>query len=407
MIKPKGTQDILPEDSGKWQFVEEVFRGICSDFGFSEVRTPTFEYTELFERGVGETTEIVNKQMYTFDDNSKRSLTLKPEGTAGVIRALIENKLYAKTLPLKLFYETPCFRYEKPQAGRLREFHQFGIEIIGSDEMSADAITIKLGDEFFRRLGITEIDLKINSIGCPDCRGKYREALVSYFEKHESELCETCKARLKTNPMRILDCKSEVCKELAKDAPIILDYICEKCASDFESLKKNLDNFNVKYEVDPRIVRGLDYYVKTAFEFVSRSDVAKATVLGGGRYDSLVKELGGPELPGVGFGLGIERLLSEIADETFAKKQVKGKTLIIGLGDDGEKKQALLFSKLISEGEAVLIDEKKRSLKNQLKFANAIGAEKVIIIGDEEIKKGKMVVRNMKEGTQSEEELLV
>jgi histidyl-tRNA synthetase len=406
MNKPKGTQDILPAESRSWQFVSMAFRETCERFGFAEIRTPTFESTELFARGVGETTDIVGKQMYTFSDLSGRSLTLKPEETAGVIRAVIENKLYAGTMPLKLYYETPCFRYENPQAGRFHEFHQFGIEILGSADMLADAVVIKLADVFFKRLELDALDLKINSIGCPKCRPKYREALISYFNDKKGELCETCNGRLEKNPMRIFDCKSEICQGVAKDAPVILDYLCEECAADFDALKKNLDVLEVSYEVDPRIVRGLDYYTKTAFEFVSRKVVAKATVCGGGRYDGLMAELGGPEVSGIGFGLGIERLLAELDfDALFAGEKKDERTLIIGMGEAGEEEALKLFGKMQAAGKTAFLDEKKRSLKKQLKYADKLGLEKAIIIGDDELAKGAVTVRDLRTGEQVSEPL--
>ncbi|MDR2456976.1 MAG: histidine--tRNA ligase [Clostridiales Family XIII bacterium] len=399
MNKPRGTNDILPKDSGKWQFVEEKFREVSKRFNFSEIRTPTFESTELFLRGVGDTTDIVSKQMYTFNDLAGRSLTLKPEGTAGVCRALIEEKLYAGVMPLKFFYQTNCFRYEKPQDGRRREFHQFGVELIGSYNMLSDAVVIKLGKTFFDELDIKNIILKINSIGCKKCRPKYYETLKTYFRENESKLCETCRIRMEKNPMRILDCKSETCKKIAKGAPIILDYICEDCKTDFEKLQEYLNAFNIDFIIDPFIVRGLDYYTKTAFEFL----IGGMAILGGGRYDELIEELGGPKLSGVGFALGVERLLLEIPSSAFLIDEDK-KYLIIGVGDSGERKAIELYNKMTSEGKKVLLDENMRNIKGQFKYADKIGITDVVMIGDKEIEKNIFTIKNMKTGEQKEVE---
>ncbi|MFR6258318.1 MAG: histidine--tRNA ligase, partial [Anaerovoracaceae bacterium] len=306
---PKGTKDMMPDQAYKWHYIEEAFADICRRYGFSEIRTPVFEHTELFKRGVGGTTDIVQKEMYSFTDYGDRNITLKPEGTSPVVRAYTEHKLFAAVQPTKLYYNIPCFRYEKPQSGRLREFHQFGIETFGTSDMMADAEIISLAKDFLEEMGITDIELRINSVGCPQCRKKHREALREFLKPKYDDLCSTCKDRYEKNPMRILDCKSPVCQELIKGAPMMLDYLCDDCRDAFEDLKKNLDAMEIQYVVDPAIVRGLDYYTKTAFEFVTEKIGAQGTVCGGGRYDHLVEEIGGPETPGVGFGLGKERLL--------------------------------------------------------------------------------------------------
>ena len=306
---PKGTKDMMPDQAYKWHYIEKAFTEICRKYGFDEIRTPVFEHTELFQRGVGDTTDIVQKEMYTFQDYGKRSITLKPEGTSPVVRAYTEHKLYAGVQPTKLYYNIPCFRYEKPQSGRLREFHQFGVETFGTADMMADAEIISLAYDFLQEMGITDIELRINSVGCPHCRKKHREALREFLKPKYDQLCDTCKDRFDRNPMRIIDCKSPVCHELVEGAPTTIDYMCDDCADAFEQLKSNLDAMGIEYTVDPGIVRGLDYYTKTAFEFVTTKIGAQGTVCGGGRYDHLVEEIGGPATPGVGFGLGKERLL--------------------------------------------------------------------------------------------------
>lgn len=303
----RGTQDVLPKDSYKWQYVEKTLLETAGLFGFSEMRVPVFEHTELFLRSVGDTTDVVQKEMYTFDDKGGRSITLRPEGTSGAVRCLLEHGLHNDALPVKASYILSCYRYEKPQAGRLREFHQFGIECFGAPLPSADAEVISVAHTAFERFGLKNIELQLNSIGCPECRKKYLEALKGYFEGKKNELCDTCKDRLSRNPMRILDCKSPVCHEIAKDAPIMLDYLCDDCREHFEQVKARLSAMNIDYVINPAIVRGLDYYTRTVFEFVSTEIGAQGTVCAGGRYDGLVSEMGGPELPSLGFGMGLER----------------------------------------------------------------------------------------------------
>lgn len=336
---PRGTKDILPRDVYRWRFVEEKFIEICRDFNYKEIRTPTFEHTELFERGVGETTDIVEKEMYTFIDKGGRSITLKPEGTAPVVRAFIENNIYAEQQPSKFYYIIPAFRYERPQSGRLREFHQFGIESFGSSDPAIDAEVISLAVNFFSRLGINDLKLHINSVGCPECRRTYNAALKEYLKPKLQELCTDCRSRYERNPMRVLDCKVD--SNRLKDAPIMLDYLCDDCKAHFNKLKEYLDILGIGYEIDPRIVRGLDYYTKTAFEIISENIGSQGTVCGGGRYDGLVKECGGPDVPGIGFGLGIERLLSVL--DAYGIKIPEPKPLDVYVAPVGDevKKTAL------------------------------------------------------------------
>jgi histidyl-tRNA synthetase len=309
ITKPRGTEDVLPKDSKLWQYIENTARGVCDLYGYMEIRTPVFEHTELFQRGVGDTTDVVQKEMYTFEDKGGRSITLKPEGTASLARSYIENSLYANPQPTKLFYITPCFRYEKPQSGRLREFHQFGIECFGAGSAATDAEVISLASMFLAELGLKGISLNINSIGCPVCKKDYNEKLRAYFEEYKGELCPTCLERLDKNPMRIIDCKSEICSKIAAKAPKMVDHLCDECHNHFEETKERLDNMGIEYTVNPDIVRGLDYYTKTVFEFVSDCLGAQSTVCGGGRYSGLVEQLGGKPADGIGFAAGLERLI--------------------------------------------------------------------------------------------------
>jgi len=398
---PKGTKDILPSDIYKWQWVENKWREICKKHGFLEFRTPMFEHTELFQRGIGDTTDVVQKEMYTFTI-SDRSLTLKPEGTSPVVRSFIENKLYTGTMPAKYYYITPCFRYEKMQKGRQREFHQFGIEIFGSNNMLADTEVIALGFEFLKACGI-ETKLHINSIGCPTCRTQYRKALQDFLRPNLECLCDTCKDRFERNPMRILDCKSPICQKYAEGAPKMLDYLCDDCKESFESLKHNLDILEIPYEVDPGIVRGLDYYTKTAFEFVSDKLGAQSTVCGGGRYDNLVEEIGGPKTAGVGFGLGIERLLliMEASNVDF-KKENDCDVFIAALGKAAQEKALSLVTLLRKEGIKADLDLLARGLKAQMKYADRLGAKYCLMIGDNELEKGIAVFRDMANSSQEE-----
>ncbi len=396
---PKGTKDVLPKDSYKWQYIESVARKTAKEFAVSEIRTPTFEHTEVFLRGVGETTDIVNKEMYTFMDKGDRSITLKPEGTAGVARAFVENGLYSGALPCKLFYITPCFRYERPQAGRLREFHQFGVEVLGSSSPVTDAETIILAKTFLDNIGAKNVTLYLNSIGCADCRKKYGEALKKYLSDNFDNLCPLCKDRFAKNPMRVLDCKNEECKKLTQNAPSILDYICDDCSSHFNSVQKLLKSANVEFKINANIVRGLDYYTKTVFEFVSENIGAQGTVCGGGRYDKLVSEFGGPNVPGIGFATGIERLLLLLENSgTQIPNENKVKIYIAPMGEKEAEKAFELTALIRKEGITAETDHMGRGIKAQFKYADKIGAEYVAVIGSDELEKGVLTVKNMKDG---------
>ena len=397
--KPKGTLDILPSEIGVWQYIENTVRSLTKIYGFSEIRMPTFESTELFCRGVGDTTDVVGKEMYTFIDKDGSSLSLRPEGTAGVARSVIENGLYAGAMPLKLFYLSNFFRREKPQAGRSREFWQFGTELYGSSSPEADAQVIMLADSLFKKLGLTKVTLRINSIGCKECRPSFRNALIDYFSKYESELCDTCKERLRKNPLRVLDCKSPICSGIAKDAPKTLEHLCGGCETHFEKLKALLDKCGVQYVVDPSIVRGLDYYTGTVFEFTVDSIGAQSTVCGGGRYDGLLSSIGGPELPAVGFGMGITRLIQALKDENLIPDLDNGCDIYIApLGENASSEAFLLAQKLRESGISAETDVCGRSLKAQMKYADKAGAKFVLVVGDNEIAENSAELRDMRGG---------
>ena len=402
MKAPKGTKDMLPQDSYKWQYIEEEWSKICSEYGFKEIRTPVFESTDLFNRGVGDTTDIVQKEMYTFEDMGGRSITLKPEGTSPAVRAFIESNLYAETQPTKIFYDTACYRYEKPQAGRLREFHQFGIENFGTPSMMADAEIIALGYDFLNRMGIEDIELHISSVGCRKCRPVYRKVLQDFLRPKYDCLCETCKSRFEKNPMRILDCKSPEDKEAVKDAPMMLDYLCEDCRKDFNDLKSYLDAMGIRYVEDPSIVRGLDYYTKTAFEFITTKIGAQGTVCGGGRYDHLIEEVGGPDMPGVGFGLGKERLLllMEACGHDFGAAPAP-QIFLAWIGDEAKLYALNLLHELRGKGIRADMDTKERNLKGQMKYANKLGAEYTAVIGGDEVASGEITLKNMSTSEQT------
>ncbi|WZL71526.1 histidine--tRNA ligase [Clostridiaceae bacterium 35-E11] len=400
---PRGTKDVLPSEVYKWHYVEKLFRDTCETFGYKEIRTPVFEHTELFKRGVGETTDIVQKEMYSFEDNGGRDITLKPEGTAPVVRSFIEHKLYADAQPTKLYYITPCFRYERPQAGRLRAFHQFGIEVFGTTSPSVDAEVIGVAMAFYEKLGITNLELRINSIGCPECRKKYNQILKAYLREKLPNLCSTCKDRYERNPMRIIDCKVESCKDQLIDVPLMLDYLCNECKEDFDSLKEHLSLMNINYQVDPGIVRGLDYYTKTAFEIVSNEIGAQGTVCGGGRYDGLIQQLGGPAIPGVGFGMGIERLLLTLDNNHIEVPKPKGLDIFIAtIGERGKKEAVKLLHVLRLAEISADKDHMNRSLKAQFKYADKANALYTIVIGDDEIDKDIVLLKNMETGEQTE-----
>lgn len=395
----KGTQDVLPADTYKWQFVERLFLDTAKLYGFNEIRIPTFEDKSLFIRSVGDTTDVVQKEMYTFTDLGGRELALRPEGTAGINRAVIESGLINEALPVKLCYNLSCFRAEKPQAGRFREFHQLGMELFGSHSPAADAEVISFVNDFFAALGLSNISLEINSIGCPNCRKHYHAALKEYFEARKADLCDTCLTRLDKNPLRILDCKSPVCKEIAKDAPIGLDYLCDDCKEHFEGLKKRLDALGIAYTVNPRIVRGLDYYTKTVFEFVSGDIGAQSTVCGGGRYDGLIKSLGGADQPGIGYAMGVERLLMVLeAQGIEIPKPNPCDLYIASMGEAASVFAMKLAADLRSEGFAAESDLIGRSLKAQMKYADKIGAKYSMVIGDNELAEGRAKVKNMSTG---------
>ena len=397
---PKGTKDVLPADAYKWHFVEDTARKIAVRYNLKEIRTPVFEHTELFLRGVGDTTDIVNKEMYTFLDKGERSITLKPEGTAGVVRSFIENGLASGVLPLKMYYLTPVFRYERPQAGRLREHHQFGVEIFGGKGPETDAEVILLARDYIAALGVDGVELNLNSIGCKHCRPKFNEALKEYLRPHLPEMCDTCRSRFDKNPLRILDCKEEVCSKINENAPKTVDFLCDECREHFEKLKEILDACGVKYKLNPKLVRGLDYYSKTVFEFVSTSIGSQGTVLGGGRYDTLIENLGGPQVPAVGFGSGIERMLLVL--ENTGKKIPEEAPLgayIAGLDDEGRKAAFQLCDTLRKTGISAEFDHAARSVKAQFKYAGKVGAKYVVVIGSNELESGEYTVKNMADST--------
>lgn len=401
-----GMNDMLPADAYKWDFVKKTCFETARLHGFKEIRTPVVEYTELFQRGVGETTDVVQKEMYTFDDRGGRSLTMRPEMTAGVVRAAVEHGLTAETLPAKLCYVASCYRAERPQAGRYREFFQFGVELLGSQSPAADADVIALASEVLAALGIKGVSLELNSIGCPTCRRKYHEALVEFFKKRESELCETCRGRLEKNPMRILDCKSPVCKEIAENAPVMLDYLCDECAEHFEGVKKRLDAMNIVYTVNPKIVRGLDYYTRTVFEFVSDSLGAQSTCCGGGRYDGLSEAIGGPKCPSLGFAMGLERimLIMEAQGCEFPPEE-KPMIYLAPMGEAASIKCAKVAANLRAEGFSAETDLCGRSVKAQMKYADKLGAKFTVVVGDSELETGIVKLRNMEDGTETETNL--
>ncbi len=401
--KPKGTKDLLPEDSYKWQFVERKIAKVLENYGFKEIRVPVFEYTELFQRGVGETTDVVQKEMYTFDDKGGRSITLRPEGTAGAVRAYLENGMASKPSPVKLYYNMAMYRYENVQKGRLREFHQIGAELIGSSSYLADVDTILMAKSIFDTLNIPNIKLNINSIGCPKCRSEYQKKLREFIGKNLDSYCDTCKTRFEKNPMRILDCKEKKCKELNVGAPMMIDYLCEECKEHFENVKSALSSANVEFEIDSSIVRGLDYYTKTVFEFID--DKTGLTVLGGGRYDGLVEEFGGASTPAVGFATGVERVM-ELFEATNEQVQENVPDLyIVSCGDKENIKSIEIAENLRKAGVYVEKDIMERSFKAQFKYADKLNCKNVIVIGEDELTSGKVKVKNMATGEEVEAEL--
>lgn len=399
----KGTQDTLPSESYKIQFVEQSVLEIAKNYGYKEIRVPVFEHTELFQRGVGDTTDVVQKEMYTFEDKGGRSITLRPEGTAGVVRSYIEHGLFNEAQPQKVCYLISCYRYEKPQAGRLREFHQFGCECFGTASPAADAELISLVNDIFAFLDVKNLKIQINSIGCPECRKNYHKALQEYFESKKDELCGTCLGRLERNPMRILDCKSPVCSEIAKDAPKVTDYLCDECDDHFKKTQQYLDAMNIPYEVNPSIVRGLDYYTKTVFEFVSTEIGAQGTVCGGGRYDGLVEEIGGNHTPALGFAMGMERLLMLMEAQGIEfPPEAKCDLYIASMGENATLKASQIAADVRGNGMHAQFDIVGRSVKAQMKYANKIGAAYTVVLGDSEIEAGVAKVKNMADGSETE-----
>ncbi len=400
---PKGTRDILPAEVYKWQYVENAFARLCSSFGYKEIRIPVFEHTELFQRGVGETTDIVQKEMYSFNDKGGRSITLRPEGTAGVVRSYIENGMASLPQPIKIYYDLTAYRYENVQKGRYREFHQFGVEAFGSAGPAVDVEIISLLSMFFDRLGIKNTGLNINSIGCPVCRTAYNEKLKEYFRPNLENLCENCRSRFDRNPLRILDCKEPGCKRFTSGAPALLENLCEECSTHFEGLKQGLDNLGIGYRVDKTIVRGLDYYTKTVFEFISENVGTQGTICGGGRYDGLVEICGGASAPGIGFALGVERLLMELESQGIQIAEPPGMDIYIAtLGEKASNFAQQLVYKLRSFSVGAETDLMARSLKAQMKYADKKGFSYTIVLGDNEIETGKAVLKDMRNGDQKD-----
>lgn len=394
---PRGTTDILPADARRWSVLERALRDVCDLYGYGEIRTPIFEHTELFARGIGSGTDIVEKEMYTFEDRGERSLTLRPEGTAGAVRAYLERRLDAEAQPVKLYYSGPMFRYERPQAGRTRQFHQLGVECIGSADPAADVEVIAVLVALFRRLGLTEYEIQLNSIGCPDCRPAYVQKLKQALEPVRDSLCKSCQDRFERNTLRLLDCKRESCQELTKDVPLILDSLCGPCEDHFQQVRGYLDEVGIEYKINQRLVRGLDYYTRTVFEFVSPELGAQDALGGGGRYDVLVETLGGPPTPAVGFAAGMERILlaASLEDEAAAAPV---DTYVVTLGDEGRRAGVVLAERLRAEGFRTELDYMGRSLRAQMRQANRVGAKKVLIIGDDEAAAGTVQLRDMQSG---------
>ena len=402
----KGTKDLLPAESYRWQQLERALQQTVAAYGFKEIRLPTFEATELFTRGVGETTDVVGKEMYTFNDKGGRSITLRPEGTAGTVRAVLEHGLLAGALPVRAYYLQSCFRYEKPQSGRLREFHQLGIEMFGAAEPQADVQVIAAAAACIRAAGLKKVELQLNSIGCPHCRPKYHAALREYFAGHIDELCDTCRARLERNPLRILDCKSPICSAIAKGAPLMREYLCEDCRDHFAKVKAGLDNIGIPYVENPTIVRGLDYYTRTVFEFVHTGAGAQGVVCGGGRYDGLVEELGGKPTPGIGFGMGIERLLMVMEAEgvEFAPDRTPD-LYLCSMGEAGRALAERIAAALRERKLWAETDLMGRGLKPQMKYANKIGAQYVVVLGEDEVATGRAKLKRMADGAEIEVDL--
>ena len=400
---PKGTKDIYGSYMEEWQRVEQVMRELCSDFGIKEIRIPIFEHTELYLRGVGETTDIVQKEMYTFKDKADRSITLRPEGTAGVARSFIEHGMYNNPQPTRRFYIGPMFRYENTQKGRQRQFHQFGVEMLGSYSPALDAEAISVAEELLKRLGIKDVELRINSLGCNECRQRYNTALKEYIGSNIDKLCDDCKSRFDKNPLRVLDCKEESCQRIIAEAPVVLDYLDDECKEHFETVKAILDDMGIKYTVDEKIVRGLDYYTRTVFEFVANGIGAQGTVCGGGRYDNLIAECGGQPMGCAGFAVGIERLLLMLEAQNGEFKETNEMDIYIGsIGKEGLVKSQGIAYRMRSEGIRAEGDSVGRSVKAQMKYANKIGAKYSVILGDNEIAEDTANLKNMETGEQEQ-----
>ena len=401
--RPRGTRDVLPGESEQWQYLMEMQRRIAAEYGYSEIRTPMFEHAELFVRGVGGTTDVVEKEMYTFRDRDDRLLSLRPEGTAGAARAVLENNLLAGALPVKLFYHTEVFRYERPQAGRYRQHTQFGVEVFGSSDPAVDAEVIQLAVDLFQRLGLRGLEVRINSIGCPRCRPTYREKLIEYYRTHVDELCADCRGRLERNPLRLLDCKNESCRRLGEAAPKAVDHLCDECADHFAKLQEILRLLGIYYVVDPHIVRGLDYYTKTVFEIIAPDIGAQSTICGGGRYDGLIAEVGGPPTPGIGFGMGIERVLMTLANQgCYLPPPLKLEAYVVTIGDEARGAGLKLLYELRRAGVKADTDYMGRSPKAQMKQAGKSGARFAVIVGGDELARGAAAVRDLDRAAQEE-----
>ena len=399
----RGTQDILPNDIYKWLYMENTIRDLCALYGYGEIRTPIFEETKLFLRGIGDTTDVVTKEMYTFEDRGGRSITLRPENTASAVRAFLEHKLYGDQGVHKLFYIGSMFRYDRPQAGRYREFHQFGVEILGASSPLADVEVIVLAYRLFQKLGLQNLELRINSIGDKNCRNAYKKELISYYESQKDMLCEDCKQRLYKNPLRLLDCKEDNCKLLAKNAPVITNYLCEECHNKFEKVKSGLTALHISYVIDPGLVRGLDYYTNTAFEIQYPPLGAQSAICGGGRYDKLVEEMGGPDVPGIGFAVGLERLLLALEGQNLIPNcPQKSSVCIVALGEKAEIEGLKIQGELREKGVMTYMDLQEKSLKGQMKQAGKVQSIYAVIIGENEIEQGKATVKHMQTGEQSE-----
>lgn len=398
---PRGTKDILPDTVGDWNYVEGEIRELCRRFGYSEIRTPIFEHTELFQRGIGEGTDVVDKEMYTFTDRGERSITLRPENTASAVRAYLQNKLYAQSNLVKLFYIGSMFRYDRPQAGRMREFHQFGVEALGEANPAVDAEVILLAMNLLEGLGLKDLELSINSVGCPKCRSKYRTMLQDFFRDKLEDLCEDCRSRFERSPLRILDCKKDSDKPYMADAPKITDCLCEECAEHFAKLKELLTSAGISFTHDPRLVRGLDYYTKTAFEIKYPPLGAQSAVAGGGRYDGLIEEMGGNPTPAVGFATGLERLLLALESQNLLPEKNRSvDAYVVALGEAAQAEGFKLLNSLRQQGLSAAMDFAGRSMKAQMKQANKLGAKYSVILGEDEIAEGVVMLRSMEDSSQ-------